>query len=165
MVKPILGIFLFSFVFIAGAYFVLSSGNKPPISIPKYISENKDKPIIEVKETTYDMGTIKVSDTKEKKFMIKNTGTKPLLLSEVSSSCGCTTAQIMYKGAASREFSMHGQSDYVIQIEPQTTAFVKIVYKPFTMPVYGTVARQVFMNTNDPDLPKLEFNIKAFVTE
>jgi len=56
MVKPILGIFLFSFVFIAGAYFVLSSGNKPPISIPKYVSQDKDKPIIEAKETIYDMG-------------------------------------------------------------------------------------------------------------
>jgi len=165
MVKPIIGMLLFSFVFIAGAYFVLSSGNKPPISIPKYVSQDKDKPIIEAKETIYDMGTIKVSDIKEKEFVIKNIGIRPLLLSKISSSCGCTTAQIIYKGAVSKEFSMHGQSDYVIQIEPQTTALVKIVYKPFTMPVYGAVTRQVFMNTNDPDLPRLEFNIKAFVTE
>jgi len=163
MVKPIIGMLLFSFVFIAGAYFVLSSGNKPPVSIPKYVSQDKDKPVIEVKETTYDMGTIKVSDTKEKEFMIKNSGTKPLLLSEVSSSCGCTTGQIVYKGELSKKFSMHNQDDYVAQIEPQTSAVVKVVYMPFTMPVYGAVSRQVFMNTNDPNKPKLEFTIKANV--
>ena len=58
---------------------------------------------------------------------------------------------------------MHNQDDYVAQIEPQTSAVVKVVYMPFTMPVYGAVSRQVFMNTNDPNKPKLEFTIKANV--
>ncbi len=163
MVKPIIGILLFSFVFIGGAYFILSSGNKSLVPIQTYLAQDTDRPIIEVKETTYDMGTIKVSDTKEKEFMIKNIGTKPLLLSEVSSSCGCTTGQIVYKGELSKKFSMHSQDDYVAQIEPQTSAVVKVVYMPFTMPVYGAVSRQVFMNTNDPNKPKLEFTIKANV--
>lgn len=154
---------LFSFVFIAGAYFVLSSGSKPAVPIQKYLPQNRDKPIIEVKETVYDMGTIKISDTKEREFAIKNIGTKPLLLSEISSSCGCTTGQIIYKGTLSKTFSMHSQSDYVVQIEPNTSAIVKVVYMPFTMPVYGVVQRQVFMSTNDPNKLKLEFTIKANV--
>lgn len=160
---PILGIVLFSFVFIGGAYFVISSGEKPQVPIVSYSTQDKNKPIIEAAETSYDMGTIKVSDTKEKEFIVKNTGTKPLLLSEISSSCGCTSAQIIYKGIPSKTFSMHLQSDYVAQIDPNTSAVVKVVYMPFTMPVYGIVERQVFMSTNDPNKPKLEFRIKANV--
>lgn len=163
MIKPIIGILLFSFVFIGGAYFVISSGEKPQVPIISYSEQDKNKPIAEALETSYDMGTIKVSDTKEKEFTIKNTGTKTLLLSEISSSCGCTSAQIIYKGTLSKAFSMHSQSDYVAQIEPNTSANVKVVYMPFTMPVYGVVERQVFMNTNDPSKPKLEFKIKANV--
>jgi len=163
MIKSVIGIILFSLVFIGGAYFVLSSSDKPQIPIVSYSAQEKNKPIVEAKETAYDMGTIKVSDTKEKEFIIKNVGTKPLLLSEISSSCGCTSAQIIYKGTLSKAFSMHSQSDYVAQIEPNTSATVKVVYMPFTMPVYGIVERQVFMSTNDPTKPKLEFNIKANV--
>ena len=163
MIKPVIGIILFSLVFIGGAYFVISSGEKPQIPIVSYSVQDKNKPIIEALETSYDMGTIKVSDTKEKEFSIKNTGTKPLLLSEISTSCGCTSAQIVYKGTSSKTFSMHSQSDYVAQIDPQTSAVVKVVYMPFTMPVYGVVERQVFMSTNDPNKSKLEFRIKANV--
>lgn len=163
MIKPIIGMLLFSFVFIAGTYFVLSSGDKPQIPITSYTIQDKNRPIVEALETSYDMGTIKVSDTKEKEFIVKNSGKKPLLLSEISSSCGCTSAQIIYKGISSKTFSMHLQSDYVAQIDPNTSAVVKVVYMPFTMPVYGVVERQVFMSTNDPNKPKLEFRIKANV--
>ena len=163
MVKPLIGVILFSFVFIGGAYFVISSGEKSQVPIVNYSVQDKNKPSVEAKETSFDMGTIKVSDTKEKEFIIKNIGTKPLLLSEISSSCGCTSAQIVYKGTLSKAFSMHNQSDYVAQIEPNTSAIVKVVYMPFTMPVFGVVERQVFMSTNDPNNPKLEFKIKANV--
>lgn len=163
MIKPIIGILLFSFVFIGGAYFVISSGETTQVPIVSYSEQDKNKPIVEAQETSYDMGTIKVSEAKEKEFTIKNIGTKVLLLSEISSSCGCTSAQIIYKGTVSKAFSMHSQSDYVVQIEPNTSAIVKVVYMPFTMPVYGVVERQVFMNTNDPSKPKLEFKIKANV--
>lgn len=163
MIKPIIGILLFSFVFIGGSYFVISSGEKPQVSIASYSAQDKNRPILKTPETSYDMGTIKVSDTEEREFIVKNTGTKPLLLSEISSSCGCTSAQIIYKGALSKIFSMHSQSDYVAQIDPNTSAVVKVVYMPFTMPVYGVVERQVFMSTNDPNKPKLEFRIKANV--
>jgi len=161
--RPIVGIVLFSIVFISGAYFVISSGEKSQVPITNYSVQDKNRPIVDTTETSFDMGTIHVSDTKEKDFAIKNTGTKPLLLSEISSSCGCTSAQIIYKGILSKAFSMHNQSNYVAQIEPNTSAIVKVVYMPFTMPVYGVVERQVFMSTNDPTKPKLEFKIKANV--
>lgn len=163
MMRPIIGMLLFSLIFAGGAYFVISSGDKPQIPIVTYSIQDKNKPVIEAREIFYDMGTIKVTDTKEKKFVVKNIGTKPLLLSDISSSCGCTTGQIIYKETSSKEFSMHSQNNYVAQIDPQTSAIVKVVYKPFIMPVYGVVERQVFMSTNDPARQKLEFKIKAYV--
>src|SRR3989338_7524144 len=161
--KPIIGIMLFSFIFVGGAYFVLTSGAKPEVPIIAYSSRDKEKPTVEVKESYYDMGNIKVKDTSVKEFIIKNIGSKPLQLSNVTSSCGCTTGQIIYKGIYSAEFSMHAQSDYVVSIEPQTEAKMRVVYKPFVMPVYGVVERQEFVGTNDPTHEKLEFKIKAFV--
>ena len=163
MYKPIIGIMLFSFIFVGGAYFVLTSGTKPQVPILAYSKQDKEKPLVEVKESYYDMGNIKVKDTSVKEFTIKNIGTKPLQLSNITSSCGCTTGQIIYKGIYSEEFNMHSKSDYVVAIAPQTEAKVRVVYKPFVMPVYGVVDRQVFLNTNDPASPKLEFKIKAFV--
>jgi len=163
MYKPVIGIILLSFIFVGGAYFILTSDTKPKVPITTYSSKDKDKPTVEVKESFYDMGIIKVKDTAVKEFVIKNGGFKPLQLSNITSSCGCTTGQIIYKGISSEEFNMHSQSDYVVAIAPQTEAKMRVVYKPFVMPVYGVVERQVFVDTNDPIKRKLEFRIKAFV--
>lgn len=163
MVKPIIGLILFSLVFVGGAYFVISSGNKPGIPTISYSSQDKEKPVVIVDASYFDMKKIKVSETQEKDFIIKNTGVKPLQLSDISTSCGCTSAQIIYKDYKSKEFSMHLKSDYIVDVAPGTAATVKVTYRPFTMPVYGEVTREVFISTNDPVKPKLVFQVKAFV--
>jgi len=161
-IKPIIGILLFSLVLIGGAYFVISSGSKQP-QVTSYVSQDNDKPIAQAKETFFDMGIMKVTDIKEKDFIIKNIGTKPLQLFNVASSCGCTTAQINYQNTLSSEFSMHGQSDYVVSIIPQTEAKIKVVYRPYVMLVYGNIEREVYISTNDPSNSKLVFKIKVFI--
>ncbi|WP_452221667.1 DUF1573 domain-containing protein [Lacinutrix salivirga] len=45
---------------------------------------------IEFKETTIDYGTINKGDDGVRTFMFTNTGDAPLIISKVSSSCGCT---------------------------------------------------------------------------
>lgn len=162
MIRPIIGILLFSLVFIGGAYFVLLSGDKQA-QVTSYTQNDLNKPTVQVKESFFDMGTIKASNQKVKDFTIKNIGTKPLQLYNLSSSCGCTTVQIVYQNAFSKEFSMHVKSDYVALIAPQAEAKVRVIYKPYVMPVYGTVGREVYVETNDPVQPKLVFKIKAFV--
>ncbi len=161
-IKPIIGMLLFSLVLIMGAYFTLSSGSKQP-QVTSYVSQDNDKPIAQVKEKFFDMGIMKVTNIKEKSFIVKNIGTKPLQLFNIASSCGCTTVQIDYQNTLSNEFSMHGQSDYVVSIIPQTEAKIKVVYRPYVMPVYGNVEREVYISTNDPTNPKLVFKIKAFI--
>lgn len=58
---------------------------------------------------------------------------------------------------------MHAQSDDVFEIAPNTQATLRLTYRPFTMPVYGALTREVYVTTNDPSNPKLVFQIKTFV--
>src|SRR5690606_22831014 len=46
---------------------------------------------IEFLETAYDFGTVKEGEIVEHVFKFTNTGKVPVILSQVSASCGCTT--------------------------------------------------------------------------
>ena len=46
---------------------------------------------IEFAETAYDFGTVKEGDIVEHVFKFTNSGEAPVILSQVSASCGCTT--------------------------------------------------------------------------
>lgn len=161
--KIIIGIILFSLVFIGGSYFLVAGGNKPEVKIVSYSSSDKDRPIVETKKTLVDLGTIKVSDQKEAEFSIKNIGTKPLQVSNMSSSCHCTFAQFIYQNKTSDEYGMSKISDVLTPIAPDTEAKVKVIYRPYIMPVYGPVEREVYLSTNDPNNPKLVFQVKTVV--
>ncbi len=159
----IIPITIFSLVLLIGSYYFLNTPSASQIKVLSYTSQDKEKPTVEIKETFKDLGTIKVKDIQETTFTLKNVGAKPLQLSNMNSSCGCTAAQIIYKGVTSKEYSMHSQSEDVFEIAPQTEAQVKVTYRPFTMPVYGLVEREVYINTNDPVNPKVVLKIKAVV--
>lgn len=159
----IIGVILFSLITIVGSYFLFASTNTLQVPIISYTISDKDRPIVKVKETFFDFGTIKISEEKAKDFVIKNIGNKPLQLSNITTSCGCTVVQIIHKGRTSEEFSMHAQSEYVAEIDPQATAKIRVIYRPYVMPVYGVVGREAYMSTNDPSNPKLVFKVKSFV--
>ena len=46
---------------------------------------------MEFKETVYDFGKIKEGEVVKHVFKFENTGNSPVILSQVSASCGCTT--------------------------------------------------------------------------
>ncbi|WP_319805315.1 DUF1573 domain-containing protein [Hymenobacter latericus] len=48
-------------------------------------------PAISFTEMKYDFGKIKQGDVVEHTFKFKNTGTAPLVISNIGTSCGCTT--------------------------------------------------------------------------
>lgn len=158
----VISITLFLLILVVGSYLLLNP-SKPQPKVLSYSSQDKDKPTVEVKESFKDLGVIKVKDTQKVTFTLKNTGTKTLQLSNINSSCGCTAGQIIYKGVESKEYSMHSQSEDVFEIAPQTEAQVRVTYRPFTMPVYGLVEREVYISTNDPANSKLVFKVRAVV--
>ena len=116
-----------------------------------------------VGESISDIGEMKVADVKSRDFVIKNIGDQPLQITSVSSSCNCTVGQIVYQGKVSREYGMHAPGGFINQIAVGDTAIVRVIYKPYIMPVYGPVTRDVYVGTNDPDNPRLTFTVKVIV--
>lgn len=159
----IIAVAIFSVVVVVGSYFLVAGGGTSAAKIVSYSTTDKEKPKVEVKTMFSDMGNIKVSEQKETVFIIKNIGQKPLQLSNISSSCNCTTGQVVIDGKASLEFGMHAQGDLAGEISPGKEGAVKVIYRPFVMPVYGMVEREVYVTTNDPENPKLVFKVKAYV--
>ncbi|MBI4225800.1 DUF1573 domain-containing protein [Candidatus Roizmanbacteria bacterium] len=161
----IFGIIIFSLVVIGGSYFLVAGGkqNTSVVTSISYKATDKEKPKAETKELFKDMGKMKVSEQKSEDFFVKNVGVKPLQLSQISSSCGCTVAQVIIDGKESEEFGMHSQSDYIAEIAAQKEAKIRVTYRPYVMPVYGAVDREVYVTTNDPENPRLVFKINAYV--
>lgn len=157
----ILGIFFITVTVLIFIYAAWQKKLTPAIST--FSTQDSDRPKAETGPTSYDFGEIKVTDIKQQDFTLKNTGTKPLQILNINSSCNCTFGQIIYKGLTSKEYGMHAQSGYVTDIAPGDTAIVKVTYKPIIMPVYGLVERAVFIATNDPANQRLVFGVKAIV--
>ena len=153
-----------SAVLLFGSYFFIAGDkNQKNDPIKTYTSKDRERPKIKVEKNIFDAGTIKVSDITKTEFTIQNTGVKPLQLFNISSSCGCTTGQIIYQGKESKEFGMHSTSDYSVGIAPGEKATVRMIYRPYVMPVYGPVEREVYVTTNDPDNQKLVFKMSSYV--
>jgi Protein of unknown function (DUF1573) len=52
-----------------------------------------DGPILTVEKNTHDFGDIYQGDVVEHTFKFTNTGNQPLLITNITTSCGCTTPQ------------------------------------------------------------------------
>jgi len=159
----IIGLIIFSLAAIVGSYFFLAGGQKPQPTITSYSVSDKERPKVEARTTSFDLGKMKVSEDKSANFKIKNIGQKSLQLSNVSSSCNCTFAQVIIDGKESDLFGMHNISDFAGEVRPGKEAIIKVIYRPSIMPVYGPVEREVYVSTNDPENAKLVFKIKATV--
>lgn len=165
--KLLIGVTVISFLFIFISYFLItnfsSKTNLKKVEIISYQASEEKRPKAKVDLDFKDIGTIKISEEKTADFVVKNIGYKPLQLFNISSSCGCTFGKIIFDNQESEEFGMHSQSDYVGEVLPGKQAIVKVIYRPYIMPVYGLVEREVYVATNDPDHPRLVFKVKAMV--
>lgn len=122
----------------------------------------------EVPVTSFDWGTINYGGgDATAEFTISNPGAGILSLAEVSTSCMCTTAQIIINDQKSPFFGMHQKSSWIGQIPPGGEAKLKVVFDPaFHGPSgVGSVTRQIVIETSDPDHPKLEFNLTGNVVK
>jgi len=60
-------------------------------NIEETATGNESVGVIEFENAIYDFGTVKEGATVEHSFKFKNTGNAPVILAQVSASCGCTT--------------------------------------------------------------------------
>ncbi len=157
------GLTILSILAVVVFIYFISKSEQTKFQPINYSSSNQDRPRITAPELFFDFGKMKVTDSKETEFKIKNLGTKPLQLYNPSTSCGCISGQIIYAGKTSNEFNMHSQANLVWEIAPNTEFTLKAIYRPSIMPQYGSVEREVYLFTNDPTQTKLVFKVKAFV--
>jgi len=100
--------------------------------------------------TAYDFGEVPQSQGILKTtFELKNKGTGVLEIGELSTSCGCTTAEISSES-----------------IQPNDTATLTVYFDPdFHKEPAGKLTRTVFIPTNDPNQPEAEVKITVDILE
>lgn len=161
MDKKIIGVIIVVTVafFVGGIYFASNTSNTAQME-----SDLEAKATIS--ETSFGWGEIGIDDGNvEKTFEIKNEGTSPLVLTNIVTSCMCTTAQLSLEDRVSPVFGMHTKSAYKLEVPPQETAKLKVVFDPaFHGPDgVGPITRQVVVETNDSENAELNFMLTATV--
>ncbi len=127
-------IILISIVVIIGAFLIF------------YNIQNKSSqpPTISISEEEWDFGKIKEDERPVHSFTIKNTGREELVISRIRSSCGCAATML--------------SSD---NIQPGKSAELKVTFNPTGY--NGLVKKDVYIESNDPQLPKTKVTIIAEV--
>ena len=94
-------------------------------------------------KTTFDYGTVKSGADGHRFFVVKNTGDKPLIISKVQASCGCTTP----------EWSQD-------PIMPGKTAQIKVGYNTT---IVGPFTKIIEVYSNDAANNRSTINIKGVI--
>lgn len=126
-------------------------------------------PSLQIEATDLDLGTLKVTEERVKEVTLTNTGTAPLQISKVNTSCMCTFAQLIIDGKESPEFNMTmhmspKEIDWIGTIPPGQNAVLRAIYRPKLMPQLGRIDREIDFNTNDPARPQVKVYFHALVT-
>ena len=104
-----------------------------------------------------------ISDKKIEEISFENTGDKPLQISNVYPSCGCTSAQVVINNEESPIFSMHGNPSWMGEVAPGGKAVLRVIYEPAKHPVQGKSEKTIFFKTNDPENSEVNINLTAWV--
>ncbi len=101
-------------------------------------------PKIELSATSFDLGDINPDEGKrEETFFIKNTGSASLKVVSVSTSCGCTEAEVELE-----------------EISPGKQTLLTVIYDPSVHPgLVGKIKRIVYVQSNDPLQEEVELEL------
>lgn len=103
------------------------------------------RPAIYVEPPFHDFGTIP-QEIVTHSFSVRNKGDKDLVISNITTSCGCTTAEIDKNS-----------------IPPGEEGTLTVTFDPIVHDTKGKTTRTVSLETNDPSYPIKKIKIKAFV--
>ena len=116
----------------------------------------RDAPVLEVVPSAYNFGTVSQAEgTATTTMTLKNNGVSNLIINNIDTSCGCTSASVIYNDKEGPKFgmSMHGTNPKNWQqvIAPGETTELKIYYNPNVhKEMRGAFSRTVMLYTNDP---------------
>ncbi len=105
-------------------------------------------PRVSVSPSSYNFGDVVQSEgTVSTTFTVKNTGGETLTINRLSTSCGCTTAE-MNKDP----------------LQPGESREMTVTFDPMVHPdQFGKIERVVYLQTSDPDRPEIEIDITGNV--
>jgi hypothetical protein len=104
---------------------------------------------IELNASEFDFGTIPNIGPVSETFQVRNVGQGELEITGVSTSCGCTTAEINKRS-----------------LPPGEAADLKVTYDPQAHDgATGEFMRLVYVRSNDPDIPEARLTIRVKVVE
>lgn len=127
----------------------------------------KNAPIIDITPDFHNFGAVsQAAGVVSTTLTIKNNGVSDLILNKMDTSCGCTSAAIVYKGIEGPRFSMamHGTNpkDWEQVIPPGESVQLKVYYNPNVhKDMRGPVTRSVSIYSNDPRSRIKEVQINA----
>lgn len=138
------------------------SGNSPKVA--GYSINDPNAPKVEIQEKRYDFGKISLSDVVKHDFKIKNTGKNPLIITDLMTSCHCTTVVLkVAEKSDSPTFGMHSEDSWQGEIPPETEGVLEVTYEPAKHPARGSVSRVITFTSNDPGNPTVQLEIVAQV--
>ncbi len=115
-----------------------------------------DRPKMSIEPTLYDFGDVSFAGGVVKTVMtIKNEGDSDLVINEMDTSCGCTSASITKDGVEGPVYGMkmHGKNPvgWSVTLKPGEMALLNVYYDPTVHPdLRGPVTRSVSVFSNDP---------------
>jgi hypothetical protein len=113
----------------------------PPVAPPV---SGVSAPRIQVEEPIHDFGRLTAGQKREHEFLVTNAGNAPLEISQVRTSCGCTT-----------------MGDWDRRIQPGATGRIPIRFD--TANFTGSIQRTVTLVTNDPRQSQMVLQVKAHI--
>ena len=106
-------------------------------------------PSVEVRPATYDFGAIAADAPVTTTLQVRNTGQGKLIISDVTTSCGCTTAKVDATSLAAGAIT-----NLTITFDPQAHPGL-----------YGPLLRMVYLRSNDPVQSEVEVPVTVDILE
>lgn len=107
-------------------------------------------PRIEVTPALVEFGEIAPTEKAVVEYTVKNAGGSPLEIMRVSTSCGCTTAEV-------------GKTTLL----PGETTPLRVTFDPQVMYTEGLseseIVRMIYLKSNDPERPEVEVELRGRV--
>lgn len=146
-------------VVIGGGILLFSGDNAQDTKVVEVASAST----LSVDRQLHDFGEIDIfSGVVTTTFALTNEGAEDIVVSEGTTSCGCTNAEL---GGIS--FGMHQKMSKEFVVPAGETKDLTVIYDPLAHGPNGTglAQRSVFLKTNSSVTPELEVRIKAMVTK
>ncbi len=121
-------------VLIVGAVIILAKPDPAGSSPPPRVEVVQTNRALTANELSYDFGTVSMAaGNVTHKYWIRNTGSTPILIRKMYTSCMCTTAALVKGGKKSAAAGMpgHGFMPTLNEpLQPNEAAMVEVVFDP-----------------------------------